>query len=105
MKNIIGITVITPFYYGNNYIRRLLTSIKQCAAMCKKKAVFEVIIVNDSPNEKVCIPKEFDEMNIKVIVNEKNMGIQKTRINGLKYAKNEWILFLDQGDELVVMDF
>ena len=105
MKNIIGITVITPFYYGNNYIRRLLTSIKQCAAMCKKKAVFEVIIVNDSPNEKVCIPKEFDEMNIKVIVNEKNMGIQKTRINGLKYAKNEWILFLDQDDELVCDGF
>lgn len=86
-------------------MRRLLTSIKQCAEMCKEKAVFEVIIVNDSPNEEIFIPQGFAEMDIRIIANEKNMGIQKTRINGLKYAHGEWILFLDQDDELVCDGF
>lgn len=105
MKNVIDITVVIPFYYGNDYIERLLISIKQCAELCKEKALFEIIIVNDSPNEKVCIPQEFAEMNIRIFVNEQNMGIQKTRINGLKYAQGEWILFLDQDDELVCDGF
>lgn len=101
MKDVIDITVITPFYYGNNYMARLLTSIKQCIELCKESASFEVIIVNDSPTEKVHIPEEFAEIDIRIIVNEQNMGIQKTRINGLKYAHGEWIIFLDQDDELI----
>lgn len=105
MKDVIDITVIIPFYYGNGYMRRLLTSIKQCTEVCKEKAVFEVIIVNDSPDEEVLIPQEFAEMGIRIITNEQNMGIQKARINGLKYAHGEWILFLDQDDELVCDGF
>lgn len=105
MKSRIDITIITPFYYGNNYMERLLTSIQQCSEQCEKKAVFEVIIVNDSPNEKVRIPEKFNKMNISIFVNEQNMGIQKTRINGLKYAHGEWVLFLDQDDELIADGF
>lgn len=105
MKSTIDISVITPFYYGNNYLERLLTSIKQCAEKCEEKASFEVIIINDSPNEKVNIPSKFDAMNIRVFVNEQNMGIQRTRINGLKHARGEWILFLDQDDELISEGF
>ncbi len=33
------------------------------------------------------------------------MGIQKTRINGLKHAKGGWIIFLDQDDELLAEGF
>lgn len=103
--NKIKISVITPFYYGNKYINRLLGSIKQCAERNKDMAYFEVLIVNDSPKEQVCISNEFEDMNIRIICNEQNMGIQRTRINGLKQANGEWILFLDQDDELIYDGF
>lgn len=105
MDNIIYISIIVPFYHGNGYMLRLLDSIKRCAEYCKDKSRFEVIVVNDSPEEKVCIPQKFEKMNISVISNEWNMGIQRTRINGLKYAKGDWILFLDQDDELICDGF
>lgn len=101
MRSELDITVIIPFYYGNKYMKRLLTSIEQCSNLCDGKTEFEIIIVNDSPEEKVYIPHEFNKMNIKIVVNHHNMGIQKTRINGLKYAHGGWILFLDQDDELI----
>lgn len=105
MKSTIDISVIIPFYYGNNYMERLLTSIKKCVERYEKKASFEVIIVNDSPNEKINIPLKFDTMNIRVFINEQNKGVQRTRIKGLKHARGEWILFLDQDDELISEGF
>lgn len=105
MQEKIKISVITPFYYGNGYMRRLLYSIRMCAEKNRDAAFFEVLIVNDSPDEQVCIPKEFEDMNIKVTCNEQNMGIQRTRINGLRQATGNWILFLDQDDELICDGF
>lgn len=105
MKDIIEISVIIPFYYGNSYMTRLIGSVKRCEEFCKGKVKFEILIVNDSPDEKIHIPHEFEGMNIRIINNEQNVGIQRTRINGLKYASGEWILFLDQDDELIDSGF
>lgn len=86
-------------------MKRLLSSIKKCVEKNKDLANFELLIINDSPEETVCIPDGFADMNIRVICNECNMGIQKTRVNGLKNANGEWIIFLDQDDELVCDGF
>jgi glycosyltransferase involved in cell wall biosynthesis len=96
------VTIIVPFYKGNIFMDRLFESINKVASHCNQTAIFEVIIVNDSPEEEVIISQiDFYVFDIKVIKNQQNFGIHKTRINGLKYATGEWIIFLDQDDEII----
>ena len=68
----------------------------------KGTALLEFILVNDSPEEEIELEtfKEYS-FEYKVVVNERNMGIQKARINGLENSTGEYILFLDQDDEIL----
>ena len=95
------ISVVVPFYQGNQYLKKLLNSIQK--VIITTNADFEIIIVNDSPWEKVILPNI--QMDVVLINNEKNLGIQATRINGIKHSTGEWILMLDQDDELVAEGF
>lgn len=92
------ISIITPVYKGNKYLNNYIDKVDKA---CKQKENVEVIFVNDSPS----IQLEFDEkkvknFDLKIIENEKNQGIQMSRINGLKEARGKYILFLDQDDEI-----
>lgn len=93
------ISVIIPFYYGNEYINRALDSIENVADTVNDVADIEVIIVNDSPEEK--IQHEKTCLNCKIVSNKVNSGIHKSRINGLKASKGDYIQYLDQDDELI----
>ena len=95
------ISIIIPFYKGNEYLERLFTSINNVSTSTNE--TFEVIIVNDNPGEKVLIPQ--NKLNVLLIENENNLGIQGTRINGIKNSTGDWILMLDQDDELVEEGF
>lgn len=97
------ISVIVPFYKGNQYLNRLFASIESVYKATKEKVDYEILIVNDSPDVPVLLPET--ELNVTLIQNEQNLGIQGTRINGLSHASGDWILFLDQDDELVVDGF
>lgn len=92
------ISIITPIYNGNKYLNNYLKMIEDATSIISD---VEVIWVNDSPN----IPLEYDKeltknIDLQIIENEKNLGIHKSRVNGLKKAKGEYILFLDQDDEI-----
>lgn len=94
------VSIIVPFYKGNNYLKRLLTSINKAAQ--NNNCIFEVILVNDSPDEKIHLPdSSLDYINIIILNNPHNLGIHKSRCNGLLKATNDWIIFLDQDDELI----
>lgn len=102
------ISVIIPFYNGNKYLDRLLSSIFQVEnkVVNKSNSCFEILIINDSPNVKVIIPKKFlDKNNIKIINNSSNLGIHRTKINGYNHALGKYLIFLDQDDEMVVDGF
>lgn len=92
------ISIIVPFYNGNQYLNRLFKSIEAVVLETKSVVSFEVLIVNDSPDVDVILPKT--TLDIRIIFNYQNMGIQGSRVNGLKHATGDWILFLDQDDEL-----
>lgn len=92
------ISIIVPFYKGNNFLERLIKSIEKVELIVHYIAEFEVIIVNDSPEVMMEIPSS--QIAIKSITNNINLGVHKTRSIGLKYATGEWILFLDQDDEI-----
>ncbi len=96
------VSVITPFYYGNKYIKNLIKMIEINAIECKKMEYdVEYILVNDSPDEKIEIDenKEYT-FEVRVVNLERNSGIQKARVEGLKKARGEFVLFLDQDDKI-----
>lgn len=101
-----AITVIVPFYKGNAYIQGLIDNI--CEVKEKTIAnITNIIIVNDSPWIKVCLPslpEDFD-IEISIINNDKNYGIQRSRVNGLRASTTPLIIFLDQDDALIAEGF
>lgn len=94
------ISVVVPFYKGNDYLPRLLKSLVTSSARANQLGITtEIIIVNDSPEIEVLVPEQYKN-SVCIITNERNRGIQYSRINGLKKAKGIFILFIDQDDEL-----
>lgn len=95
------ISIITPIYEGNKYLDRYLKSVQLAVNEFVKNKTnsVEVVLINDSPWVEV----EYDStliqgFELKLIENNKNCGIHKSRINGLKESTGDYILFLDQDD-------
>ena len=91
------ISVIIPFYKGQQYLDYLLEILDKNNNLIDEK--MEVIFVNDYPDEKLEINNVYS-FDIHVINNKENMGIHHSRVNGLNQAKGQYILFLDQDDEI-----
>lgn len=91
------ISVIVPFYHGNQYIDNLFTMVKN-NQFYLKNIPLEIVIVNDSPDEEISIQECFNDLDILVANNKQNVGIHKSRLNGLKICHGEYVLFLDQDD-------
>ena len=94
------ISVIVPFYKGNAHMPQLFRCIRN-NAMSAKDVDIELILVNDSP----CCQVEYDPawvdgFALTVLENPVNMGIQRTRVQGLKKAQGTFVMFLDQDDLL-----
>ena len=93
-----NISIITPIYYGNQYINNYLKAINKA---CENVKGIEIIFVNDSPEIEI----EYDfklvkNFELRIIENKENMGIHKSRVIGMKHAKGKYLLFLDQDDEV-----
>ena len=61
----------------------------------------EFILINDSPWEKINDLNKYinySDINIKIFDNYQNLGIHRSRVNGIKQATGEYILMLDQDD-------
>lgn len=97
------VSIITAFYRGNSYINNLLKSIIQNSSECKNYNIeIEYIIVNDSPDVEVLINAELDyDFKLIIETNVINSGIHQSRVNGLKKATGEYVLFIDQDDVLL----
>ena len=100
-KQKVNVSIITPVYKGNKYLIHLLKNIENAVKNVKQFYV-EWVIVNDYPNEDIIsLSTMLDNLSIKIINNDMNQGIQKSRINGFKKSRGEYILFLDQDDEIL----
>lgn len=91
------ISVIIPFYKGNQYLDYLLNILEKNNNLIDEE--IEVIFVNDNPEEKLTI-NGLHSYQVSVINNKVNMGIHHSRVNGLNVAKGKYILFLDQDDKI-----
>ncbi|OIV43202.1 glycosyltransferase family 2 protein [Flavobacterium johnsoniae] len=92
------VSIIIPVYNASNTILATLESVKN-----QSYKEFEVIIVNDgSKDDSQLIISEYiernDHLNIKYI-SQLNQGVSKTRNEGMKHAKGDYIALLDSDDE------
>lgn len=94
----IDISVITPFYKGNAFMEQLFGCIRRNTLSASEIGI-ELVLVNDSPDCAVCYePQWVEGFSLQICNNPVNLGIQRSRINGLKYARGTFVLFLDQDD-------
>lgn len=97
----VKISVISPIYKGKKYVQNLINMIEENAVLLNKEqgATVELVLVNDYPEE----PLKVYYSNIIIITqitNSKNIGIHASRVVGLNKSQGEYILFLDQDDEI-----
>lgn len=93
MKNL---SIIIPVYNGEKYIKRCIESIDSIDNA-------EIIIVDDnSTDSSHLILREFAKKHpqIKLLHNEKNLGVSATRNKAIKIASAKYVLFLDIDDYL-----
>jgi glycosyltransferase involved in cell wall biosynthesis len=88
------ITVLMPVYNGEKYIREAITSI-----LIQTFSDFEFLIINDgSTDNSVSVIESFKDERIRLINNEKNIGIISTLNKGIELARGEYIARMDCDD-------
>ena len=96
------ISIIVPFYKGNQYVEGLLRNITVNVEKFDDNAVnVEVLFVNDSPEEEINIDTSVQyPFEVRSISCGENRGIHGARCFGLEHAKGDYIVMLDQDDFL-----
>lgn len=97
------VSVIIPIYKGNRYISKLLHMLEDNWKFANQlyNVEIEAILVNDYPVERLKLEEGLPEnISCLLIENEQNRGIHFSRIEGVRQSKGDYILFLDQDDEI-----
>lgn len=103
LTNKCKVSIIIPFYDSKKIIDKTLLAIDNQKGI--KKRDIEVIIVNDSPELPLSVPKHLKrKLNLKIIFNKINFGAGISRNIGLAHAKNSLVLFLD-ADTLLCQNY
>lgn len=88
------VTVIMPVYNGEKYLNEAIDSI-----LGQTFKDFEFLIINDGSTDKTGeILESYNDPRIKIIDNEKNIGLTKSLNKGLKLARGEYIARQDADD-------
>ena len=96
----VDISVIVPFYKGNIYMERIFSCVRKNAENAKDLSV-ELLLVNDSPDTEIVYDESWAEgFTLQIVKNPVNVGIQRSRINGLEHASGTFVVMLDQDDLL-----
>ncbi len=86
-------SIIIPLYNKADYLVKTINSV-----LDQTFRDFELIIINDgSTDSSLSVVEQFSDKRIKVY-NQLNSGVSVARNNGVKYAKFEYIAFLDADD-------
>ena len=90
------VSIIMPYYKKESYIEDSVKSI-----LSQSYQNFEIIIVDDELSDRSSeILKNILKLDdrIKLIANKKNLGAGKSRNEGIKFAKGDYIAFCDCDD-------
>lgn len=96
----IVISMIVSLYKGKHYLNRIIRMYYENDQHLKSKIKCletELILVNDYPDEEIVL-SDLESSHVHIVQNPKNMGIQRSKIEGLRVAQGQYVLFLDQDD-------
>jgi len=96
MEKDYGVSIIVPMYNAESYISDTLDGL-----LNQTYKDFEVIVIDDcSKDSGAEIVENYVKTSdrIKLLKNEQNMGVAKTRNKGIQHAKHSWIAFCDADD-------
>ncbi len=96
----ISVSVIVPVYNVEKYLRDCLESL-----LYQTESFDEIVLVNDGSTDdsrKIC--EEYCKQNCNMIlIDQGNQGLSSARNAGLKYAKGDYIVFVDS-DDFIALD-
>lgn len=89
------VSIIVPVYNSEKYVGRLIESLR-----AQDFTDFEAIFINDgSKDNSLRVLKEFAKKDARIrVFSQKNQGIAKTRNFGIKKARGEYLMFMDNDD-------
>lgn len=96
------VSVIVPVYNVEKYIEKCIQSI-----LGQTYQNIELILVNDGSlqdEEEIIMRYCLQDKRIRYLKNERNLGLFRTRIRGIKAAKGKYIAIIDS-DDYINMDF
>lgn len=99
------ISIVTPLYKGKKYIQRIISMVERNIIVCNYvlPCSCEIIFVNDYPGDSIS-EQDINYSSVidvvTVIQNKHNMGIHRSRVAGLEHSKGDYVLFLDQDDQI-----
>jgi glycosyltransferase involved in cell wall biosynthesis len=92
-----SITVLMSVHNGRAYLREAIDSV-----LSQTFPDFEFLIIDDaSTDDSLAIIQSYADPRIKVIVNERNMGLTASLNIGLRHVQGEWIARLDADDRML----
>ncbi|MEQ1447223.1 glycosyltransferase family 2 protein [Acinetobacter schindleri] len=99
-KPSVKLSIIVPAYNVEKYITQCLDSIVNALTDFND---YEIIVVEDcSTDNTLALLKEISSnyKNLKLLINEKNLGLSEVRNKALKYSLGHYITFVDSDDML-----
>ena len=97
------VSVIVPVYKGNCYMPNLVDMLEVNWKNVNQtdSVKVEMVLVNDFPLEELRIdPQWVKNISWRIITNDRNSGIHFSRVQGLIHSEGDFVLFLDQDDEI-----
>ena len=88
------VTVFIPAYNREKYIGDAIESV-----LSQTYTDFEILLIDDGSTDRtVEIMRSYTDPRLRIIRNQKNLGIPKTRNKGLENARGQYIAMLDSDD-------
>ena len=88
------VTVFIPVYNRERYIGEAIESI-----LAQTFSDFEILLVDDgSTDSSVDKIRSFSDPRIRLVCNEENLGIPRTRNKGIEHARGQYMAMLDSDD-------
>ena len=100
-----GISLLITYYKGPEFILKCLDSIVQ-SRQVSDLIPLEVLVVMDSPEDSTEVSKRITtifgtKLELKIIINETNIGVSKSRNKGLLQTKYRYFTIIDQDDYIL----